>query len=74
MDRKNRDKVLIDRLVKENDEFNKLYNEHLEYERELGKLMKKKPQTTDLHFEIETLKKRKLLGKDKMERILIKHR
>jgi len=36
--------------------------------------MKKKPRTTELHFEIETLKKRKLQGKDKMERILIKHR
>ncbi len=74
MDRENREKALIDRLVKENDEFSKLYNEHLEYERELEKLMKKKPQTTELHFEIETLKKRKLLGKDKMERVLIKHR
>ncbi len=35
MDRENREKALIDRLVKENDEFNKLYNDHLEYEREL---------------------------------------
>jgi len=74
MDRQNKDRELIDRLVKEDEGFKKLYNEHLEFEQELEKLMKKKPQTTELHFEIETLKKRKLLGKDKMERVLIKHR
>lgn len=74
MVRENRDKELLDKLLKEDEEFKSLYQDHLEYEQKLEKLMKKKPQTTELHFEIETLKKRKLQGKDKMERILIKHR
>ncbi len=74
MARIDKDKALKDKLLKENKEFQGLHKDHLEYEQKLEKLMKKKPRTTELHFEIETLKKRKLQGKDKMERILIKHR
>jgi len=69
-----KEKELIERLVKEDEEFKVLREKHIEYEGKLAKLMKKKPQTTELHFEIETLKKQKLMGKDKMERILNKQR
>ncbi|UCF30667.1 MAG: DUF465 domain-containing protein [bacterium] len=69
-----RDKELISRLLEENEEFRKLHEEHIAFEEEIEKLMKKRPQTTELHFEIETLKKKKLFGKDKMERILTKYR
>lgn len=70
----NREKELIERLLKEDDEFKSLHEQHLAYEEQLVELLKKRPQTTELHFEIETLKKKKLFGKDKMERILSKHR
>ena len=69
-----RDKELIERLLTENEEFKALREAHIEFEKKIEELMKKRPQTSELHFEIETLKKKKLKGKDKMERILTKHR
>ncbi len=69
-----RDKELIEKLLTENEEFKALREEHVEFERKIEELMKKRPQTSEVHFEIETLKKKKLQGKDKMERILTKHR
>ncbi len=64
---------LIKRLLEENEEYKKLHEDHLAFEEKL-KSLQKRPTSTDLHFEIETLKKQKLQGKDKMERILIRHR
>jgi uncharacterized protein YdcH (DUF465 family) len=69
-----RDKELIEKLLMENKEFKILREEHVEFERKIEELMKKRPQTSEVHFEIETLKKKKLQGKDKMERILTQHR
>lgn len=74
MERQDRDRELIEKLCREDGEFKALYEEHLAFEQKLDELMKKRPQTTELHFEVETLKKKKLFGKDKMERILSKHR
>ncbi len=62
-----RDKELIEKLLTENEEFKALREEHVEFERKIEELMKKRPQTSEVHFEIETLKKKKLQGKDKME-------
>lgn len=67
------DQELIDRLCKEDKEFKQLYEDHLAFEERIEDL-KKRPPSTEIHFEIETLKKQKLQGKDKMERILVKHR
>ncbi len=67
------DQELIDRLCKENEEFKELYEQHLQYEEKIEELLKR-PPTTEIHFEIEKLKKQKLQGKDLMERILVKHR
>jgi uncharacterized protein YdcH (DUF465 family) len=58
-----RDKELIEKLLMENKEFKILREEHVEFERKIEELMKKRP-----------LKKKKLQGKDKMERILTQHR
>ncbi len=69
-----KDEKLIKRLLDEDEEFRKLHAEHIAFEQKIEELMKKRPQTTDLHFEVETLKKKKLFGKDKMERILTKYR
>jgi len=68
------DKELIARLMKENKEFRVLREEHLEFERQIEELKKRKPRGDSTHFEIETIKKKKLKGKDKMEVILTKYR
>lgn len=70
---KNRDQELIGRLLKENEEFKKLYEEHRYFEEKIEELLKR-PPSTDIHFEIESLKKQKLAGKDRMELILTKYR
>ena len=68
-----RDQDLIDRLLAEDGEFKKLYQEHQELEERIEDLQKR-PPSTEIHFEIENLKKQKLIGKDKMELILTKYR
>ena len=68
-----RDKELIEKVCAENEEFKALYEEHLAFEEKIEEMLKR-PPTTELHFEIEKLKKQKLAGKDKMERILTKYR
>ena len=71
MSRKDQD--LIERLLKEDEEYRKLHEAHIAFEERIEELQKR-PPSTEIHFEIETLKKQKLQGKDKMERILVKHR
>jgi len=68
-----RDQDLIDRLLREDGEFRKLHEEHQELEDRIEELLKR-PPSTEIHFEIESLKKQKLAGKDKMELILTKYR
>jgi len=64
---------LIKRLLEEDDEYRKLHEDHLAFEERIKELQKR-PPSTEIHFEIETIKKQKLQGKDKMERILTAHR
>ena len=68
-----RDKELIERVCAEDEEFKALYEEHLAFEEKIENILKR-PPTSELHFEVETLKKQKLAGKDKMERILTRYR
>ena len=63
---------LIKRILEEDDEYKELHKAHLAFEERIQELQKR-PPSTEIHFEIESLKKQKLLGKDKMERILTKH-
>ena len=67
------DQDLIERLLKEDEEYKKLHEAHLAFEERIEALQKR-PPSTEIHFEIESLKKQKLQGKDKMERILTRHR
>jgi len=69
----NPDQELIDRLYKEDEEFRELHDQHLEFEESIDELLKR-PPSNETYFEIEKLKKLKLQGKDKMERILTRHR
>lgn len=68
-----RDQDLIARLLDQDEEFKKLYSEHQELEERIEELLRR-PPSTEIHFEIENLKKQKLIGKDKMELILTKYR
>jgi len=68
-----KDQDLISRLLVEDEEFRKLHEEHQKFEGKIKELQNR-PASTEVHFEIESLKKQKLIGKDKMELILIKYR
>ena len=68
-----RDQDLISRILREDEEFSKLYHEHQKLEETIEELQKR-PPSTEIHFEIENLKKQKLIGKDRMELILTKYR
>ncbi|MDH4183690.1 MAG: YdcH family protein [Nitrospinota bacterium] len=56
-------------LLKENDEYRKLHQEHAHYEEALEKLDQKKFLTPEDDLEFKRLKKLKLAGKDRMEQI-----
>ncbi|MDF1525578.1 MAG: YdcH family protein [bacterium] len=63
---------LIKRILEEDEEYRDLHEKHLAFEEQIQELQKR-PPSTEIHFEIEGLKKQKLQGKDKMERILTKY-
>lgn len=63
---------LIKRILEEDDEYKELHEKHQAFEERIQELQKR-PPSTEIHFEIEGLKKQKLQGKDKMERILTKY-
>ena len=67
------DKELIEKVCAEDEEFKALYEDHRAFEEKIEDMLKR-PPTTELHFEVEKLKKQKLAGKDKMERILTRYR
>jgi len=53
-------------LLEENDQFRKLYEEHLEYERQLQELDKVHYLTPEQEMQRKTIQKLKLNGKDQM--------
>jgi len=57
-----------------NPDLKRLWEEHLDFERKLEDLERHQPQTDELHFEIERIKKLKLKGKDQIARILTQFR
>ena len=61
---------LIDQLMAQNDEFRRLRSEHQGYERELEALRGTAPLSTDQQWRMSELKKLKLIGKDRMERLI----
>jgi len=64
---------LIERLMAENDEFRRLRTEHQGYERELETLRGTAPLSADQQWRMSELKKLKLMAKDRMESIIIRH-
>ena len=60
------EKDLRELMLKENEEFRKLYGQHQKHEKELEKLKEKSFLTEDEKIREKELKKKKLALKDKM--------
>lgn len=69
-----KEEELINRLLKENEEFLKAKRAHMELAKQLEELEKKPYLTPQEEMEIKIIKKKKLALKDEMERILMKYR
>jgi hypothetical protein len=69
-----REEELIERLMKENEDFLKAKQSHAQLTRQLEDLENRPFLTPQDETEIKILKKRKLVYKDQMERILMQHR
>jgi uncharacterized protein YdcH (DUF465 family) len=69
-----KEEELIERLMRENEEFLKAKQAHAELARQLDELEKKPFLTPQDEMEIKVLKKKKLAWKDQMEKILVQYR
>ena len=69
-----RDKLLIEKHIKTDDELKKFVEEHIVFEKQLDELSEKVYLTPDEELKQKELKKLKLAGRDKIEEILKKYR
>lgn len=69
-----KEEELVERLMRENEEFSKVKQAHSQLARQLDELEKKPFVGPQDEMEIKVLKKKKLALKDQMERILVKYR
>jgi uncharacterized protein YdcH (DUF465 family) len=68
------EEALIERLMRENEEFLKAKQAHGELAKQLEELEKRPFLTPQDEIEMKVLKKKKLAYKDQMERILMQYR
>jgi len=69
-----KEEALIDKLVRENEEFSKMKQAHSQLAKQLEELEKKPFLTPQDEVEIKIIKKKKLALKDQMEKILNQYR
>jgi uncharacterized protein YdcH (DUF465 family) len=69
-----KEEELIDRLMKEDEDFIKIKKAHTELAGQLDEIEKKPFLTPQDEMEIKIIKKKKLVYKDEMEKILRKYR
>jgi uncharacterized protein YdcH (DUF465 family) len=69
-----KEEELVEKLMKENEDFLKAKQAHTQLARQLEELEKKAFLTPQDEMEIKILKKKKLVFKDQMERILMQYR
>jgi uncharacterized protein YdcH (DUF465 family) len=69
-----KEEELVERLMKENEDFLKAKQAHAQLAGQLEELEKKPFLTPQDEVEIKILKKKKLAFKDQMERILMQYR
>jgi hypothetical protein len=70
----NKEEELIERLMRENEDFSKAKQAHAQLAKQLEELENKTFLTPQDEIEIKILKKKKLAFKDQMERILVQYR
>ncbi len=68
------DDSVITRLLDENEEYGQLYEEHIDLKDKVGRLRQKKHLSPEEDYELKQLKKKKLAGKDRMEKIILEAR
>jgi len=69
-----KEEVLIERLMRENEEFSRVKQAHTQLAEQLEGLEKKLFLTPQDEVEIKIIKKKKLALKDQMEKILMQYR
>ena len=69
-----KEEELIEKLIKENEEFRKAKQTHSELAKQLDEMENKPFLTPQDEVEIKILKKKKLTYKDRMEKILLQYR
>jgi hypothetical protein len=69
-----KEEELIERLIRENEDFLKAKQAHTQLARQLEELENKPFVTPQDEIEIKILKKKKLVSKDQMEKILMQYR
>jgi len=69
-----KEEALIEKLVRENEEFSKVKQAHFQLAKQLEELEKKLFLTPQDEVEIKIIKKKKLALKDQMEKILMQYR
>ncbi len=70
----NKEGELIERLMRENENFLKAKQAHAQLAKQLEELENKSFLTPQDEIEVKILKKKKLAYKDQMERILVQYR
>ena len=69
-----KEEELLERLMRENEEFSKIKQAHIQLGSQLEELEKRSFLTPQDEMEIKIIKKKKLALKDQMEKILVKYR
>ena len=69
-----KEEALIEKLVRENEEFSKVKQAHSQLKNQLEELERKPFLTPQDEVEIKIIKKKKLALKDQMEKILMQYR
>ena len=69
-----KEEELIERLMRENEEFLKVKQAHVQLAKQLEELEKKPFLTPQDEMEVKIIKKKKLALKDQMEKILVQYR
>ncbi len=70
----NKEEELIERLMRENEDFLKAKQAHTQLAKQLEELENKSFLTPQDEIEVKILKKKKLAYKDQMEKILVQYR
>lgn len=71
---RNHDEVLVQQLAPDNNELRRLMSQHEDFEREIAELTSYRWLSEEERVRLRELKKRKLLGRDRIQAILATHR